>query len=209
MLHARRIRHDPALIARLAEGGTLMTVTRARILALLTLAGILGGTSVAFAQHTQPVTGTFTGDPVNVMQRLCVGTDGPYLELRGHFSGAIVTSDPRLTGTLDFMAEQALVSLASGLGTFRGRFQISDAAGAQTAQGQFFTVVTEGGLNHGFALGKVMDSAGGAADDFFATFNSTLDASLHVAGGFGVIGDPRLPAVVQGGSCSGRWMRVP
>jgi hypothetical protein len=190
-----------------------MTVTRARIVALITFAVALGGGSLALAQsnppHTLSVTGDFAGDPVNVMQRLCVGVEGPYLELRGHFSGAITSSDPRLTGTLDFMAEQALVSLVTGLGTFKGRFQISDASGAQTAQGQFFTVVTDGGLNHGFALGKVMGGSDGAADDFFARFQSTLDASLHVAGHFGDFGDVRLPAVVQGGQCSGKWTRVP
>jgi hypothetical protein len=190
-----------------------MTMTRARILPVLTLAGVLVGGSLALAQnnppHTLHVTGAFSGSPVNAMQRLCVGAEGPYLELRGHFSGAITSSDPRLTGTLDFMAERALVSLATGLGTFKGRFHVSDAAGAQTAQGQFFTVVTEGGLNHGFALGKVMSAGGSGADDFFATFNSVLDASLNVSGHFGDVGDPRLPAVVQGGQCSGRFERVP
>src|SRR5688572_20316225 len=133
-----------------------MTLTRVRILTVLTLASILSGGRPAAAQQTKAVTGTFTGAPVNVMTRTCAGADGNYLELRGHFSGAMVASDPRLTGTLDFMAEEALVNVVTGLGTFRGRFQISNAAGAQTAQGEFLTVVTEGGLNHGFALGKVM-----------------------------------------------------
>jgi hypothetical protein len=64
-------------------------------------------------------------------------------------------------------------------------------------------------LTHGVAIGNVMGSAVGTADDFLATFNSTLDASLHVEGHFGDIGDPRLPGVVQGGQCSGRWTRVP
>ena len=190
-----------------------MTLTRVRVVAVMTLAALLAGGGPAVAQnrpHTLAVTGDFAGDPVNAMQRLCVGTDGPYLELRGHFSGAITSSDPRLTGTLDFMADQALVSLASGLGTFKGRFQVSGASGAQTAQGQFFTVVTDGGLNHGFALGKVRNADGSGTDDFFARFQSTLDASLHVDGRFGdPTGDVRLPAVVQGGTCSGQWTRVP
>ena len=192
-----------------------MTVARARYVAVITLAIVFGGDRVALAQnnppHTQPVIGTFTGDPVNAMQRLCIGVEGPYLELRGLFSGAITSSDPRLTGTLEFMAEHALVSLATGLGTFKGRFQVFDASGAQTAQGQFFTVVTESGLNHGFALGQLMsDGGGGGTDDFFARFQSTLDPALHVEGHFGdPAGDVRLPAVVQGGTCSGRWIQVP
>jgi hypothetical protein len=186
-----------------------MATKRVQILTVLTLASMLIGGGSAVAQQTTAVTGTFNGAPVNVMTRTCAGADGPYLELRGHFSGAIVSSDPRLTGTLDFMAEQALVNLASGLGTFKGRFQVVSAAGAQTAQGQFFTVVTEGGLNHGFALGRVSNASGGAAEEFFATFNSVLDASLNVTGSFGEAGDPRNPAVVQSGTCSGKFTRVP
>jgi hypothetical protein len=186
-----------------------MSVVRVCIVAVVALMSVLGGSDAAFAQHTQPVTGAFQGSPVNVMQRICTGTDGPYLELRGHFSGVITSSDPRLTGTLDFMAQEARVNLATGLGTFRGKFQVSDASGAQTAQGDFFTVVTEGGLNHGFALGKVMNAGGGGADNFFATFESLLDASLNVTGHFGDLGDPRLPAVVQGGQCGGKFTKVP
>jgi hypothetical protein len=140
---------------------------------------------------------------------MCEGQDGPYLEIRGHFSGVITSSDPRLTGNLDFMAEPALVNLASGLGTFRGRFRISNAAtGLQTAQGEFLTVVTEASLNHGFALGKVMNQSGPAAD-FFGSFESTFDASLNVSGQFGGVGDARTPAVVQSGHCSGPFTQVP
>jgi hypothetical protein len=162
--------------------------------------------------RTTSVTGTFTGDPVNAKQRVCVGQDGPYLEIRGQFSGAISSSDPRLTGTLDFSSEPALVNLTTGLGTFRGRFQITNSTtGMQTAQGQFFTVVTEGRLNHGFALGTLVNNGGGATDDLFATIQSTFDAALHVNGVFGITtaGDPRLPAVVQGGHCDGPFTQVP
>jgi hypothetical protein len=151
----------------------------------------------------------FSGAPVNAPQRVCDGQDGPYLEIRGHFSGVIVSSDPRLTGTLDFMAEPALVNLATGLGTFQGRFRIADATtGMQKAQGEFFTVVTEAMLNHGFALGNLMSASGELADSFFATFESTLDQALNVRGHFGDTGDNRLPAVIQGGHCSGAFTQV-
>jgi hypothetical protein len=191
-----------------------MLATRAQVLVSVMLSAIVaGGGTVVLAQgnrpRTQPVTGIFTGSPVNAKQRICQGQDGPYLEIRGHFSGTIASSDPRLTGTIDFMAEPALVNLATGLGSFRGRFQISDTVtGMQTAQGEFHTVVTEASLNHGFALGKVM-SAGGAAEDFFGTFESTLDPALNVSGQFGAPGDPRTPAIIQGGQCSGPFTQVP
>lgn len=177
-------------------------------------AAIGAGSAVALAQanrpRTQLVSGMFTGSPVNAKQRICEGQDGPYLEIRGHFAGTIASSDPRLTGNLEFMAEPALVNLASGLGTFRGRFRIADATtGMQKAQGEFFSVVTEASLNHAFAIGKVTNAGTGASDDFFASFTSTFDGALNVSGQFGGVGDIRTPAVVQGGQCSGPFTHVP
>lgn len=185
------------------------------VVAAVVLSATVGGaTRTAIAQGNRPrteaVTGMFTGSPVNARQRVCQGQDGMYLEIRGHFSGTITSSDPRLSGNLDFMAEPALVNLATGLGTFRGRFRVSAAAtGKQTAQGEFFTVVTEASLNHGFALGHLTNAGNGPTDSFFATFESTFDLALNVSGQFGGVGDPRLPAVVQGGHCSGPFTQVP
>src|SRR5688572_20412393 len=104
-----------------------MLATRAQVLvSVMLLAIVAGGGTVVVAQgnrpRTQPVTGIFSGSPVNARQRICQGQDGPYLEIRGHFSGTIASSDPRLTGTIDFMAEPAIVNLATGFGSFRGRF---------------------------------------------------------------------------------------
>jgi hypothetical protein len=180
---------------------------------LVASVGLAAGIAVAQGNrpHTEAVTGEFNGAPVNVMRRTCMGEDGPYLELRGQWAGTITSSDPRLTGNLEFMANPALVSLATGLGTFRGTFSISDPiTNQQTARGEFHTVVTEGTLNHGFALGKVTGEDGGAADDFSGNLKSTIDPlTLVVAGEFGGTGDPRTPAVIQGGHCSGRFTRVP
>jgi hypothetical protein len=159
---------------------------------------------------TEPVSGSFSGSPVNVKQRVCQGQDGPYLELRGQFAGTIASSDPRLTGALEFVANPALVNLATGLGTFQGRFQILEAAtGRQSAQGEFLTVVTGGGLNHGFAFGNVANQGAGAAANFFARFESILDASLNVTGTFGGVGDPTTPAVIQSGHCDGPFTSIP
>jgi hypothetical protein len=185
---------------------------------LLITAVVAAGTamhpSAALAQGNQPrtqlVTAIFSGAPVNARTRTCVGADGTYLEIRGAFSGTIISSDPRLTGTIDFMAEPALVNLMTGLGTFDGRFRVSAiGSGKQTAEGQFFTVVTEGSLNHGFALGQVMNNGNGASDRLFAAFQSTIDGSLNVSGQLGAAGDPRTPAVVQSGQCSGPFTQVP
>jgi hypothetical protein len=192
-----------------------MMSRRSRVFAIAIAVAVIGASgAAALAQdnrpRTQPVNGTFTGSPVNARQRTCQGQDGLYLEIRGHFAGTIASSDPRLAGNLEFMAEPALVNLATGFGTFRGRFRIVDpATGMQKAEGQFFSAVTEGSLNHAFALGKVTNAGGGQTDDFFGNFQSTFDAGLNVSGQFGGAGDPRTPAVVQGGQCSGPFTRVP
>jgi hypothetical protein len=194
-----------------------MVRRKRRLFVIAGLIAVLGlaATAIAVAAidnrpSTQAVTGTFSASPENVKQRVCDGQDGVYLEIRGKFAGVITSSDPRLTGDLEFMAEPALVNLVTGLGTFQGRFTIRDpATGAQKAQGQFHTVVTEASLNHGFAVAKVMNQGAGSADDFFASFKSTLDASLNVTGQFGGAGDPRTPAVIQGGHCQGPFTTVP
>jgi hypothetical protein len=192
-----------------------MMLRREHILAVAALSIMIGGGSgIAFAQghrpRTQPITGLFTASPLDVKQRVCNGQDGLYLEIRGLFSGEITSSDPRLAGTLEFIAAPAIVNLSTGLGTFRGRFRIADAVtGKQKAQGEFFTVVTEASLEHGFAVGTLMNAAGEPSDSLFASFEDTFDAALNVSGVFGGVGDVRTPAVVQGGHCSGPFTKIP
>jgi hypothetical protein len=160
--------------------------------------------------RTEPVAGTFSASPVKVKQRTCVGQDGPYLELRGTWEGKISSSDPRLTGELEFMAEPALVNTTTGFGTFQGRFAISDEeTGKQKTEGKFYTVITEGALNHGFAVANAINQGNGPAQDFFTEFNTTLDSSLNAAGEFGGTGDPRTPGVIQGGHCEGPFTVIP
>ena len=79
------------------------------------------------------------------------------------------------------------------------------------AEGEFFSVVTEASLNHGFALGKVTNAGAGPSDQFFGGFKSAFDASLNLSGQFGGTGagDDRTPAVVQGGHCSGPFTQIP
>jgi hypothetical protein len=164
--------------------------------------------------RTQAVTGTFKSSPVNARTRTCMGKDGRYVEIRGTFAGSIDSSDPRLTGRLDFSAH-ALVNQDTGLGTFEGAFQVTPAKGTQRARGVFYTVVTEGGLNHGFARGKFAgegddedEDGEGQGENLFVRFDSVVDARLNTTGQIGGTGDPRLPAVIQGGRCTGPWTRV-
>jgi hypothetical protein len=202
---------------------------RFTIVAISVLVALLiASTGVALAQgnrpHTKEVRGTFTAADENVKQRFCQGEDGLYVELRGLFVGEIVSpDDDRLSGTLEFRAEPALVNVTTGLGTFRGPFHIFDPdTHRQKAKGEFHTVATPVAANvvrnHGFAVGKVTNQGGGPADEFFANFKSDLTitrrpdgtfASLDVTGQFGgTHPDTRIPAVIQGGHCSGRFTPV-
>ena len=185
--------------------------------ALVALAVTTGNVALADdgAPLTKPVTGVFTAKPVNAKTRTCMGADGPYLEVSGKFGGTITSDDARVSGSLEFQTH-ALVNLGTGLGNFEGSFSIDSPAPGGGARGVFFTVVTAGGQNHGFARGKLgggndegeHDGEGGGPD-FFARYQATVDASLNVSGGFGGPGDAVAPAIIQSGRCSGRWTRIP
>ncbi len=167
----------------------------------------VGGVAIAASNNgprTTAVTATFQAAPERVKTNTCVGQDGAYLEIKGNWRGTIQSSDPRLTGTLEFSA-QALVNTNTGLGTFEGRFHVRTADGRSGANGTFYTVVTEGNLNHGFAVGKVAPAAdpGTGAGTLHANFESTVGPTLAVVGQLGGPGQPRDPAVIQEGSCSG------
>jgi hypothetical protein len=167
----------------------------------------VGGVAAASGDkrpRTEAVTGTFQASPTKVKTQTCQGQDGAYLQIRGAWRGTITGSDPRITGTLKFTA-RALVNLTTGLGTFQGAFRVRQAGGQTGARGEFATVVTEGMLNHGFAIGKVPRGAdpGGGPGIFHTNFESTVDVALNVVGKFGGAGQPRDPAVIQTGSCFG------
>jgi hypothetical protein len=182
---------------------------------LVAMLGVSVGTAVAKDDglRTDPVSGTFEANPVNVKLRTCTGEDGQYLEIRGEFAGPITSPDPRLTGELKFTAAPALVNTITGFGTFQGPFQITDeATGKQKSDGQFYAVVTDANTelakNHGFAVGKVVKQGDRPSADFFASFKADLvtvgddqTPFLHVEGQFGAMDDNRTPAVVQGGHC--------
>jgi hypothetical protein len=185
--------------------------------AVLVTAAMVGDVALASdAPRTDPVVGAFTAKPANVKTRTCKGEDGAYLEVSGTFAGDIVSKDPRVSGKLEFLAH-ALVNTTTGFGNFEGTFTISSTAPGGGARGTFATVVTDVGLNHGFARGRLGGGEDGEHDgengeggaDFFARYEAVVDAGLNVKGAFGGAGDPRAPAIIQSGRCSGRWTRFP
>jgi hypothetical protein len=199
-------------LKELAMSGATFAVS-----AILSVLAILGTLIPALAADDRPRTnavldGQLAARPVNVMQRTCEGEDGTYLEIRGTFAGTVTSSDDRLTGDLEFLADALINVSPKGLGTFQGPFEISDpVTGKRKARGVFHTVVTDVGLNHGFAVGTVFGGDGSSeTENFFARFQSLVATDLSVTGVFGNVGgDPRLPAVTQSGQCSGRFTLVP
>src|SRR4051794_25121821 len=91
---------------------------------------------------TERAAGTYTLAPVNVKQRTCTGTDGTYVQARGVLEGASTSSDPRFNGRVQVVIERALVNLATGNGTSRGRVTWWDASGRRTVTATYHEVVT-------------------------------------------------------------------
>src|SRR5687768_11487703 len=180
----------------------------AALAGLVLAAGVAVGAVAAASgdkrPRTEAVTGTFQASPIKAKTRTCTGQDGAYLQIRATWRGTITGSDPRLTGTLTFKA-RALVNVTTGLGTFQGAFHVRQANGRRGAKGLFATVVTDGNVNHGFAIAKVPrgPDPGEGPGIFHANFESTVDPALNVVGRFGGAGQARDPAVIQSGSCRG------
>jgi hypothetical protein len=183
---------------------------RFTIVAIPVVTALIASAGVAVADNqpqTDPVAGSFTAQAVKVRERTCTGADGPYLELRGQWQGVIASSDPRVSGRLEFKANPALINVVTGLGTFTGPFKIIDELTGRTkAEGEFHTVVTRGANNDGFALGKAKRAGDKPAGRFFANFRSLVGPrpDYPVQGAFGTTDDDGLmPAVIQSGQCSG------
>lgn len=183
---------------------------------------VVGGTTLAFAAgddrpRTDAVAGTFSMAPVDQEQRICEGPDGPYLELTAQYRGTM-TGDPRLSGELR-VAAHLLINLAKGLGTDRGTFEVRDTkTGRKKAHGRYEDVlIVTGGVvrSNGVFFGEVRE-AGGLGDDddddaeggsarVIAHYEGELDpVTGSISGQYGGSGDPRTPAVIQGGRCAVR-----
>jgi hypothetical protein len=178
------------------------------ILAVVALAA--AAVAVAANRHAprvDPVLATFSFAAAHEKQRFCTGEDGPYIEIRAHHEGT-QTGDPRLTGKLELEAHN-LVNLATGLGTSEGTFTLRDpATNALKVKGKYHGIFTEGSKFHGLSTGSVKDPAG--ESETIALFKADVDLATGVVSGElgGASADPRTPAVISRGACTGPWTTV-
>jgi hypothetical protein len=153
---------------------------------------------------TRPVAATFVAHAVQVDQGTCVGTDGPYLQLRhGVFEGTSTSTDPRFNGRVQIVSRGGLVNLATGYGTDHGYVTWWDAAGRRTAFATYRDVVSQGTLITGLQVGWVATADGLPGGLLVANLKATFDAQFNITGEFGGAGDPQTPAIIQSGSCGG------
>ena len=127
-----------------------------------------------------------------------------------------VAGDPRLTGETKVDGRH-LVNLATGLGTAEGTFEVRDpATNRLQAHGKWYGVYTEGLNFHGLLLGRVTGEGAGPGEEaldhgeLFAHFKSVVNPVTGAVAGElgGTSGDPRTPAVIQSGHCTGPFTHV-
>jgi hypothetical protein len=157
---------------------------------------------------TEPTAATITAHPVSLEQRLCADPSGaPYIEVRGRYVGT-AAGDPRLTGKFE-LSGTASGNLVTGFGTTEGLWSIRDAAtGREKAAGVFSGVITDNVNIHALYRGLVFD--GPSPGNLVAQVRLALDpaTSSFVGELGGTAGDPRTPAVIAHGACSGPFTRV-
>jgi hypothetical protein len=128
----------------------------------------------------------------------CTGVDGNYTELKDTFSGPIVSTDPRLNGTLTVNAD-ILVNTTTGFGAGSGTWSVRNLLGQVLVTGSFKGAVSDFVLFKGTAWGE---ATGGGK--FFGNISVIVAGNAAV----GSIGSPlptvpTEPAVFQVGSCVG------
>ena len=195
--------------------------TRIKLVAVAAAAASLVGGGVAWATapgdaQVDPTLATFTFRSTHEKQRICSGEDGPYIEIRAHHEGTQV-GDPRLSGVVDLEAHN-FISLATGLGTSEGTFTIRDpATNKLKVSGKYYGVFTEGSKFHGFEIATVKAEGAGPNEELVGDgeLRAVVKAEVNFATGevAGQLGgaspDPRTPAVIRRGYCTGPYTQVP
>lgn len=99
--------------------------------------------------------------------------------------------------------------LVTGLGTSEGTYTIRDpSTNVLKVHGEYDGIFTEGSKFHGVAVAKVADGTG--ESEQIALFKADVDLATGVVSGRlgGVSTDPRTPAVIQRGACTGPGRRL-
>jgi hypothetical protein len=177
-----------------------------RSLAGIVVLGLLGVVAAAVAAvGRQPVadsvTATVVFSHVEGKSRVCEGVDGVYAEQHVTVTGTS-TGDPRLSGKATFSV-YVLVNVENGVGTETGSLRIQDA---QTGRAKVKARAQDAGVAE-IWQGLLSGQAGGA-DRIHANYRITAfpngAVTLQIGG---EARDGRIPAVVFGGRCTGKFER--
>jgi hypothetical protein len=196
-------------------------VRRARVIGLAVAAvGMLAVAAGALASmserpRTDEVLARLTFVSVEGKERFCTGDDGEYREAR-ELVTLSSTGDPRLTGIAEFRL-RVLDNFTTGLGTSEGSVVIRDlATRRRKVEGRFWSV-NAGTTVYGFISAHVNDNRSGGEDEDDGDDNGSMGTRLfaHLRFSFldftGQIGgtwtEPRSPAVIQSGRCTGPFQR--
>jgi hypothetical protein len=128
----------------------------------------------------------------------CTGVDGAYTELTDTFSGPVLSTDPRLNGTLNVTAD-ILVNTTTGFGAGSGTWNVKNLLGQVLVSGTFKGAVSGLLLFKGLAEGHTPHG-----EKFFGNI-SVIVAGNAAVGSIGapLAAVPTEPAVFQVGSCTG------
>jgi hypothetical protein len=146
---------------------------RSRVAALAAVgAAALAAAGVAVADHstqtTQKAAAQFSATTVSHSRATsCVASDGPYEDTTATYTGAAVSSDPRLNGGLEIRAH-SVVNTSSGLGWLDGSFRIR-GGNAGDARGTIHAAIA-GASAIGTFVGTVNRPSGKLVASFVSPF---------------------------------------
>ena len=183
-------------------------------------AAVLGVGGLATAQstgraETDRVTATFNADFISSSRKPCTGQDGEYVhQVQAKYTGAITSTDPRLTGQLEITTDSVVRDTPDGdspdplpvFGTVEGHVQIKQ--GGEVVTSGLFSGVVDGPRVEGFITGRskaMPPEETFESGELFAHFNSTIAPDGDLVGGTlgGPDASPNDPGVIQSGNCPG------
>ena len=171
-----------------------------RTVPCIILAIFLGSASAGAAPPaTDPVLASFGVALItSPVTHSCTGVDGTYTELTDTFSGPVLSSDPRLNGTLIVTAD-ILVNTTTGFGAGSGTWSVENILGQVLVSGTFTGAVSGFLLFKGVATGQTPQG-----DKFFGSITVVVAGNAAVGSiGAPLAAVPTEPAVFQVGSCTG------
>ena len=144
--------------------------------------------------HTETVSATFSATAKRVQTRTCEGSDGTYKITRGVYTGAILSSDPRLNGRMR-IAVHSVYNADENAGWMRGTVHVRNADAEGRAVARLSAVNLDGNLE-----GMLTGAGGPRRSHLLANFSATFGEGFS-EGQLGT-GTSTNQALFFGGGCT-------